>query len=364
MPTSKLPVVYLVEDNGYAISVPVEVQHGGRHDLEARALLPGPVRGGGGRLRPRSRVYAAMKRAVRLRAQAQGAGARPRPRDPSLLALAVRRRGALPPAEEREADASAIRSRTFPRWLVAEGFATEDEILAHPGRGGREVLARDGRRARAAAARARRRSTTTSTRPTSIPTSAAFDTEDAPQLGGHADDDGRPAQRVHEGRDAARSDASLVFGEDVADASREDSPAASEGQGRRLQGHVGPAEGVRRRARLQLAARRGEHRRPRDRAGAARLQAGRRDPVLRLHLAGVHADPRRARDDALALEQRLRRAGRHPRDVRRLHPAARSTTRSPARRCSRTSRACASSAPRPRSTRTGCCARRSAATTR
>jgi hypothetical protein len=35
------------------------------------------------------------------------------------------------------------------------------------------------------------------------------------------------------------------------------------------------------------------------------LQAGGRDPVLRLHLAGVHAAARRARDDALALEQRL-----------------------------------------------------------
>ena len=148
--------------------------------------------------------------------------------------------------------------------------------------------------------------TTASTRRTSIRRSEQFDTEDDPQFSGNDDDDGRPAQRLHEGRDAARpADPRLRRGRRRRVA--RGAPRQGQGQGRRLQGHVGPAEGVRRRARLQLAARRGEHRRPRDRAGAARLQAGRRDPVLRLHLAGVHAAPRRARDDALALEQRVRR---------------------------------------------------------
>ena len=96
----------------------------------------------------------------------------------------------------------------------------------------------------------------------------------------------------------------------------------------------------------------------------ARVQAGRRDPVLRLHLAGVHAAARRARDDALALEQRLRVAGGRAHDVRRLHPRRASITRRPARRCSRTARACAWSVRRRRSTRTVCCARRFAATIR
>jgi 2-oxoisovalerate dehydrogenase E1 component len=41
----------------------------------------------------------------------------------------------------------------------------------------------------------------------------------------------------------------------------------------------------------KLAARRGQHRRPRARPVRPRLHAGRRDPVLRLHLAGDDADP-------------------------------------------------------------------------
>ena len=41
------------------------------------------------------------------------------------------------------------------------------------------------------------------------------------------------------------------------------------------------------------------------RHGDARHQAGRRDPVLRLHLAGDDADSRRDVDAALSLEQRL-----------------------------------------------------------
>ena len=70
------------------------------------------------------------------------------------------------------------------------------------------------------------------------------------------------------------------------------------------------------------------------------------------------------RDDALALEQRVlpRRSWCARRTA--ATSAARSTTRRRARRCSRTAPDCASSVPRPRSTRTACCAPRSAATIR
>ena len=97
----------------------------------------------------------------------------------------------------------------------------------------------------------------------------------------------------------------VVFGEDVADATHDRQPDRSAGQGRRVQGHARPAARVRIRSRVQLAAGRGQHHRPRRRHGHARHQAGRRDSVLRLHLAGDDAAAQRSLDDAVPLEQQL-----------------------------------------------------------
>src|SRR2546422_575392 len=91
-------------------------------------------------------------------------------------------------------------------------------------------------------------------------------------------------------------------------------PVDGEGEGGGLEGHLGVAAAVRERAGVQLAARGGEHRRAGDRARHAGPQAGRGDPVLRLHLAGLPPAAQRARHAAVAFAQRLqfpRRGARH-----------------------------------------------------
>ena len=92
--TLKLPVVYLIEDNGYAISVPVEVQTPGGDISKLVASFPGLfVQSIDGTDFLGS--YKAMTRGRGLRARAQGPGVRPREGDPPVLALAVGRREAV-----------------------------------------------------------------------------------------------------------------------------------------------------------------------------------------------------------------------------------------------------------------------------
>ena len=141
----------------------------------------------------------------RLRAAAQGTGARPRARDSSVLALAVGRRGDVPAARgARRGRGARSGDDTSRSGSSPKGYATEARDREDPGRGRRRSARRDRRRARRRAARAgddralrlfaRRRSDERAVRHRGR--SAVL---------GQRDDDGRSPQRLHEGRDAARS---------------------------------------------------------------------------------------------------------------------------------------------------------------
>ena len=149
------------------------------------------------------------------------------------------------------------------------------------------------------------------------PTSEQFDTEDDPQF------KGEPTTVVDllnacMKDEMARDSRILVFGEDVADASREAVLQDVKGRRRRVQGDLGAATDVRRGPRVQHATRGSQHPGARHRTVHAGLEARGGDPVLRLHLARVPPDPERDGDHALALEQRVQVPGGGARDLRRV----------------------------------------------
>ncbi|MFW6083772.1 MAG: alpha-ketoacid dehydrogenase subunit alpha/beta [Gemmatimonadota bacterium] len=125
----KLPVVYLVEDNGYAISVPVEVNTAGGSISKLVSSFPDflveevdgtdPVAS-----------YGAMKRAVEHCRARKG---------PALVHAHVIRpyshsmsdnEELYKPESEREAEAEKDPVTTFPARLIDEGIATEEELQA------------------------------------------------------------------------------------------------------------------------------------------------------------------------------------------------------------------------------------------
>ena len=224
----KLPVVYLVEDNGYAISVPVEVNTAGGSISKLVASFPGlyiqEVDGC-----DFIASHAAMERAVAYARERKGPAfvhAKViRPYSHSLSDDEVFYR----PASEREADAARDPLTTFPAMLIADGYATVEELEAMRTEVDAIILeATDDAL------------TQPQPDPSTIyygvyspdvdPTGEHFDTEDDPQFSGN------PTTMVELLNsclvdEMTRDPKILVFGEDVADVSREENLGKVKGKG-------------------------------------------------------------------------------------------------------------------------------------
>ncbi|MDQ6717137.1 MAG: dehydrogenase E1 component subunit alpha/beta [Gemmatimonadota bacterium] len=224
----KLPAVYLVEDNGYAISVPVEVgTTGGNISKLVRSFPNFYIEEVDGCDLLKS--YDAMKRAVTYARERKGPALVHakviRPYSHSLSDDETKYR---PPAE-REEDALRDPVTVFPKWLVSEGHATDEQI--------KKILEEVDEIVLAATDDALSQEQPGPETiqfgvysPTVDPTSEQFDTEDDPQYAGD------PTTIVDMlnacMKDEMRRDPKiLVFGEDVADVSREEHLGKVKGKG-------------------------------------------------------------------------------------------------------------------------------------
>lgn len=224
----ELPVVYLVEDNGYAISVPVEVNTaGGSISKLVRGfpnLLVEEVDGC-----DFIKSYDVMARVVdHVRTRKGPALVHAKVIRPYSHSLSDDETLYRPPAE-READAARDPVTQFPKWLIAEGHATEAELKRIQEEVDAEVLAATDD----ALAQPQPGADTIYFgvySPDVDPTGEQFDTEDDPQFSGDPTTmvDLLNACMKDEMR---RDNRILVFGEDVADISRDEYSGKVKGKG-------------------------------------------------------------------------------------------------------------------------------------
>jgi 2-oxoisovalerate dehydrogenase E1 component len=224
----QLPIVYLVEDNGYAISVPVEVNTAGGSISRLVTGFPGLLiqEVDGCDLLA---SYDVMKQAVdHVRAGNGPAFVHAhviRPYSHSLSDDEVLYR----PPEERDADAARDPLTTFPAWLIRAGHATEED-LARIGAEVNDVVlaATDDALAREQPAEDTIQFAVYS--PDVDPTSEQFDTEDDPQFSGN-ETTMVDLLNVCMKDEMRRDPRIVVFGEDVADASRRQHLGKVKGKG-------------------------------------------------------------------------------------------------------------------------------------
>jgi len=224
----KLPIVFLVEDNGYAISVPVEVNTPGGSVSRLLTGFPGlfiQEVDGCDVLASYDTLVKAVEYARARKGPALVHAKVIRPYSHSLSDDEIQYR---PPAE-RQADAERDPLNRFPRYLLENNVATQaelDEIVRQ--------VAEEVQVASDVALASPQPATDTIYQyvysPDVDPTSEQFDTEDDPRFAGD------PTTMVDLLnvclRDEMTRDPRIVlFGEDVADCSREDNLAAVKGKG-------------------------------------------------------------------------------------------------------------------------------------
>jgi len=222
----KLPLFYLIEDNGYAISVPVEVQTAGGSVSKLVRNFPGLHVAECDGTDPLE-SYAVCKDAIRYVRERRG---------PALVHARVTRpyshslsddEKLYKTAEEREGEARRDPLSKFSLFLIREGLMDQKEIEALEGEVDREVREAADQALTAASPEASSVYSNVYS-PDVDPTSATFRTE--PKFhGGPKTMVEMVAATLQD--EMSRDERITVFGEDVADASREDNLKDVKGKG-------------------------------------------------------------------------------------------------------------------------------------
>jgi len=224
----KLPVVFLIEDNGYAISVPIEVQTAGGDVSKLVEGFPNLYIQRCDGTDPLE-SFETMRRAVEHTRARKGAALVHakviRPYSHSLSDDEKLYR----PDEERTSDAERDPIKRFGALLVEEGFVTQDELQKIKDAVDKEVNeAAD--LALASPQPAKETAMQFVYSPEVDPTSKEFDTEEGAELSGNAGTMVDLINRcLHE--EMERDTRIVVFGEDVADCSREENLEKVKGKG-------------------------------------------------------------------------------------------------------------------------------------
>ena len=224
----KLPVVFLVEDNGYAISVPVEVQTAGGSVSKLVENFPSLYLQRCDGTDPIESLEV-MRRAVEYCRERRG---------PAMVHAKVIRpyshslsddEKLYRPNEERATDAERDPVKRFGALLIEEGVIDQDGLQKIKDEVDREVNeATD--KALASPQPAQETATHYVYSPDVDPTSKIFDTEDQVELSGNAGTMVDLINRCLE-TEMTRDPRIIVFGEDVADCSREQYLGSVKGKG-------------------------------------------------------------------------------------------------------------------------------------